>query len=218
MMGRGIKGWLQSFLDFDADQKPYKTRLDKEFAQMESYTVLAEDGTIRQKFRYVGEHYVPCEGLPAHTERLLCTGLFVLAGILFALSALRPDASNRCLYVIPFQGAAVVLFAFALISLVSYLTKPERLRDYEYRRCVHVPRRTTLLLMAALGAHAVGKLVYMCLGALGKKESELPGVLLAIGSALCITALFGILRKTSYRVVPPAEPKTSSSPCKTERK
>lgn len=216
-MRRGVKEWLRSFLDFDKDQKPYKTRLDKEFAQLESYTVLAEDGTVRQEFRYVGEYYVPCGKLPARMEKLLHTGLFALAGVLFALSALRSDVSNRCLYVIPFQGAAVVLFVFALISFAAHLTKPEKLRDYEYKRCVRAPRRTMLWLTAALGAHAVGKLAYMVFGVPGNTGSELIGLLLAIGSALCAAVLFGLLRKTSYRVVPPAEPE-ASSPRKTERK
>ena len=214
-MKSGIRSWLRTFLDFDADQKPYKTRLDKEFAHLESYTVLAEDGTVRQDFRYVGSYYEPCGKVPARAEKLLHTGLFALTGILFALSALRPDASNRCLYVIPFQGAAVVLLVFALISLVSHLTKPERLRDYEYKRCVRAPRRTMFLLAAALGAHAAGKLGYMLFGAPQSRGSELLGTLLAIGSALCAVALFGRLRKVSYREIQPLEP--DCPPGNTER-
>ena len=217
-MKSGIRSWLRTFLDFDEDQKPYKTRLDKEFAHLQSYAVLAEDGTVRQDFRYVGAYYELCGKAPARAEKLLSAGLFALACILFALSALRPDASNRCLYVIPFQGAAVVLFVFALISLVSHLTKLERLRDYEYKRCVRAPRRTMLLLTAVLGAHAAGKLGYLCFGVPENMGSELFGLSLAISSALCAAVLFGLLRKTSYQVVPPAEPEASSSPRKTERK
>lgn len=217
-MKQNAGSWLRAFSRFSRDQKPYRTRLDREFANLTSYTVLAEDGSPVQAFRYTGTYYeLLLDGAQKHRFKIFLPVLLLLSCGAFAASALWNTTSNFCRYVIAFQGAAVILFVFAAVYLVFSLCGASCLRDFEYRQQVILPRRIYLLLFVTLLGNLAGKIIFLTAHAQAVAPGEAYSLFFA-GTSVCFAlALYRIHRRAPYRPIPP-ETENEDSPVRSIEK
>lgn len=162
---------------------------------------LQPNGKQRIERIYTGKYYQQkLQTVQRVSLRILYLILVLCTAGAFWNGAFSGAASNCAKSLAIIDCVVVLTFVKLAMAIVNYLTAPVRMKAYEYRSSSESLKTCTLVIVIALGALLLGKLIYLCYqGSIPQNEVySLVCIAISILSSGAITILE---RKVPYQII-----------------